>query len=377
MKIPFRKYHLIQLLEEYDRSDWPIDVSINLYFRAHKALGSKDRHEIAETAISMIRWLGLIEEHEDWASRIDGFEKIQPDLDQVIDKFGNQYPLHKCVSFPNDLFQLFVEHFGQEKAIEICLTSNQPAPTVVRVNPLKISRDDLLKLWKEKGYPVKPCELSENGIVFEKRMNFFHLDEFKNGFFEVQDEGSQLLANLVAAKPGDQVLDYCAGAGGKTLAFAPFMQGQGQIYLHDIRTKILSEAKKRLRRAGIQNAQFIDYDSPKLRKLKKKMDWVLVDTPCSGTGTIRRNPDMKWRFTQAMLDNLIRDQRVIFEKALSFVKPGGHIVYATCSLLKQENGEQAEYFLKTHSLELVGQPFESFPCPGEMDGFYGMVFHKK
>lgn len=199
------------------------------------------------------------------------------------------------------------------------------------------------------------------------------MDEFKKGFFEVQDEGSQLLANLVQCQPGQLVMDFCAGSGGKTLAFAPLMKNSGQIFLHDVRAYTLQDAKKRLRRAGIQNAQIIHAEDPKLNKWKKKMDWVLVDAPCSGTGTLRRNPDMKWKFDIEMLERLIGQQRTIFEKALSFMKPEGHIVYGTCSLLKQENEHQLNHFIKTYNLKIEGQVFHSFPSLGGMDGFFGVV----
>lgn len=233
----------------------------------------------------------------------------------------------------------------------------------------------MLSLWKGK-YEVSPCQLAPHGIVFHKKINFFNLPEFKEGLFEVQDEGSQLVADLCRVEPGEQVLDYCSGSGGKTLAFAYRMQQKGQIFLHDIRDHILAEAKKRLKRAGIQNAQIIEYESPKLKKLKKKMDWVLVDAPCSGTGTLRRNPDMKWKFSEEALRRLVGEQRMIFEKALSFLKPSGKIVYATCSILKEENEEQISHFLKTYPLELAADPFRSLPQKDSMDGFFGAVFKK-
>ena len=187
----------------------------------------------------------------------------------------------------------------------------------------------------------------------------------------MQDEASQQVAALVQAKPGDHVLDYCSGSGGKALAFAPAMDGKGQIYLHDIRAHILQEAKRRLKRAGVQNAQVLTTD--KLKPLKKKCDWVLVDAPCTGTGTLRRNPDMKWRFTGEMLQRLIGEQRTIFEKALSYLKPEGRIVYATCSILKEENSEQIAHFLKTYGLKLEDSPLQTLPEEGGMDGFFGAV----
>jgi 16S rRNA C967 or C1407 C5-methylase (RsmB/RsmF family) len=200
------------------------------------------------------------------------------------------------------------------------------------------------------------------------------MEEFKNGLFEVQDEASQLVSFLLDAKPGQQVLDFCSGSGGKTLGFAHKLSARGQIYLHDIRDYVLGEAKKRLKRAGIQNAQVLYFNDPKKSRLKKTMDWVLVDAPCSGSGTLRRNPDMKWRFNPSSIENLEQEQRQIFTEALSYVKPGGKIIYATCSILPQENQDQVNYFLSKFPLKLLQAPLETFPVDGGMDGFFAAVF---
>jgi 16S rRNA (cytosine967-C5)-methyltransferase len=369
---PFRKNHLYKLLEVYDHQTLPLDVLMSHYFRNHTSIGSKDRAWIAETVYALMRWRALLDHFcvkpPSWEKRYEVFKKYQPDELQKDEKI----PPHIRVSFPKTLFQLVVESHGMEKGMELCLVSNQPAPTTVRVNMLKTTREALLERWQTQ-YSISPCQISSAGIVFHKKINFFELAEFKEGLFEIQDEASQLVAQLVAAKPGQWVLDYCSGSGGKTLAFAPAMANQGQIFLHDIRTYALQEARKRLRRAGIQNAQVILPEDPKLQKLKKKMDWVLVDAPCSGTGTVRRNPDMKWHFTPEMLQRLVGQQRTIFEKALSYVKPEGHIVYATCSLLKEENEEQMQHFLSKYPLKLVQEPFHSLPAKGSMDGFFATV----
>lgn len=375
--LPFREYHLKSFLQAYDASpNMPIDLCIHRYFQANKALGPKDRKNLAETVYGMIRWQGLLdflcEGDISWDKRIEiyrkgGLEKYESD---------QSIPRHIRLSFPEDLFQLLVESHGEATACKICEICNRSAPTTVRANVLKTSRDALIARWQA-AYGVYPCKEAPNGISFPQKLALFTLPEFKEGLFEVQDEGSQLVSAMVQAEPGQWVMDYCAGSGGKTLAFAPLMKGTGQIYLHDVRTKALMEAKKRLRRAGIQNAQIVLPEDPKLKKLKKRMDWVLVDAPCSGTGTLRRNPDMKWQFTTEMLRRLVGEQRKIFEHALSYMKPEGRIVYATCSILKQENENQVQHFLKAYNLQLEGEVFRSLPQPGGMDGFFAATFSRR
>lgn len=370
----FREKHLIILLEKFSVQNLPLDVFIRNYFKQHKAIGSHDRRFLAETIYSLIRWLGLVDhlcgKDHSWTHRYDVFTTLN------FDEVSNlNLPSHIRVSFPKKLYDLFVGAFGAEQAEELCLICNTPAPTTVRINPLKIDRETLLSNWHGR-YEVSQTSNSPLGVIFHKRENFFGMDEFKQGYFEVQDEGSQLIAFLVQAAPGQQVLDFCSGSGGKTLGFAPFLEGKGQIYLHDKRDFVLSEAKKRLNRAGVQNAQFVLFNDNRKKTLKGKMDWVLVDGPCSGTGTLRRNPDMKWRFNPDNLPQLIAEQRQIFSEALSYVKPGGKIVYATCSILPQENMEQVNYFLREHLLNLVSTPLETFPSRGGMDGFFGAVLEK-
>jgi len=372
MTSPFRKSHLFQILRSYEASSLPLDVFLSGYFRAHKAIGAKDRKFLADTVYALVRWKGLLDhlspKPPSWESRYHLYEKnafLAACEDLSI-------PLHIRCSFPKELFSLFKTAYGEERAYQLCIASNTPAPTTVRVNPLKTTRDELLTKWQE-TYCVSPCVFSPLGITFHKKVNFFAMEEFKEGLFEMQDEGSQQIAHLVQAKPKDHILDFCAGSGGKSLAFAPSMQGKGVIYLHDIRSKALEEAKKRLRRAGIQHAQLLHPGDVKKVHLKRTMDWVLVDAPCSGTGTLRRNPDMKWKWRPQALPHLIQEQRQIFEEALSYLKPQGKIVYATCSILPQENEDQIRYFQEKFGLELVDSPFQSFPEKGKMDGFFGAI----
>jgi len=375
IKRPFREHHILSLLQQYESQQLPLDLFISIYFREHKALGPKDRGVISETIYGIIRWKGLIdylcEEPITWEKRLDLYSKVNLrnySSDQEI-------PKHTLYSFPKCLFDLIIQSHGEKIGSQLCLLSNGPAPTTIRINPAKTTRELMFEKWKD-TYDISQTRQSPYGIIFHKKINFFSLPEFQQGLFEVQDEGSQLLSQLVLTSPGQHVLDYCSGSGGKTLAFAYRLEGKGQIYLHDIRPFALQEAKKRLRRAGIQNVQILmPDDEAKQKKLKKKMDWVLVDAPCTGTGTMRRNPDMKWKFDEATLPRLVGQQRTIFEKALSYLKSGGRIVYCTCSILKEENQEQTEHFIKTYNLKQESV-FQSLPSEGGMDGFYGVVFVK-
>lgn len=369
--IPFRTHHLLSLLEGYEEQKAPIDFWVSCYFRKHKALGSKDRAFISEEVYRLIRWKALADyfTEPNWQKRIEWLQAGDPK--RFLD--DETIPLHIRYSIPQELLDELIASWGLEKAKEIALACLEPAPTCIRANLLKTTREALLAKLED----VAPGEESPAAIYVLKKRNFFTLPEFTEGLFEVQDEGSQLVAYKVQAKPNQHVLDFCAGAGGKTLAFAPFLQGTGQIYLHDIRLHALYEARKRLKRAGIQNGQIVPHtDEKKLKKLKKTMDWVLVDAPCSGTGTLRRNPDMKWKFSREMLNRIVSSQRVIFEQALSYVKPGGRIVYATCSILACENQEQMNHFLAHYPIELEGEPFMCVPESGKKDGFFAVTFRK-
>lgn len=372
---PFREHHLFSILHSFELEKLPLDVFLRNYFREHKAIGAKDRRFIAETIYGMVRWRGLLDHLSPkpctWETRYAVYSK--GGLQDHLKNTG--IPPHIRVSFPKAFFQLLSDNFGEEMALEFCRVSNTQAPTTVRANFLKTTREALLEKWKEL-YHVSPTAISPYGIVFHKKINFFDTEEFRAGLFEVQDEGSQKIGSLLSAQPKDQVLDYCAGSGGKTLAFAPHMENKGVIYLHDIRPHALEEAKKRLRRAGIQNAQILYHDDKNKNKLKGKMDWVLADVPCSGTGTLRRNPDMKWKFNPAALPPLLEEQRAIFAEALLYLKPEGKIIYATCSVLPDENEKQIRYFQEKHNLVLAEPPFVSIPKEGEMDGFFAAVLKR-
>lgn len=370
MRLPFRDFHIIQFLESW----WPsheskparaLDKALYLYFRENKALGSKDREQIAQEVYSMIRWKSSLDARGtnplSWLRRLQCLRAgALNDLSDLAD--------HEKVGLPLELFNQIKSSYGLEAALEIGRVLQEPAPVFLRVNELKITREKLLQeLPGEWGATAGALP---NSVYLKSRPSIFQSIQFKQGLFEMQDEGSQALAAQVQAKPGDWVLDYCAGSGGKSLALAPLMQGKGQLFLHDIRLHALQEARKRLKRAGIQNAQTLDPHHKQLKRLKKSCDWVLVDAPCSGTGTLRRNPDMKERLKGPYIEELVALQRQIFAQAIEYVKPGGQIVYATCSILNSENEEQVAWFTNNFELQLCDQPLKLLPTSNSHDGFF-------
>lgn len=368
----FRKNHLIEILNQSEASTLPLDTFLRLYLRRNPAIGSKDRQEICETLYGMVRWRALLDylcsRPVNWERKLELFCSINP----LEFKNKSEIPLNIRLSFPKFIFDTLSKAYGTQEAIKFCLGSNTSAPTTIRVNTAKITREELLNQWKNL-YAVSPCEHSPWGIIFHKKINLLALPEFKSGLFEIQDEGSQLVAHQVAAKPGNHVMDYCAGSGGKTLAFAHKLKNRGQIHMYDIREFMLLEAKKRLKRAGVQIFHMLTRRHLKKKSLLKKMDWILLDVPCSGSGRLRRSPDMKWKIEKGMLDQLVGLQRHIFSCSLKFLRDGGRIVYATCSVFPEENEKQVSHFIKKHNLKLVEPPFVSFPASGKMDGFFSAV----
>lgn len=245
------------------------------------------------------------------------------DENPVLQRLERAAP-HIIVSYPHNLFSKLEESLKDDKqfvrpsesvteaAKRLCLIQNERPLTTIRANTMRTTRQELLRtftkeadIWKSTG---RFTEHAPNGIRFDRQLkgNLFKMVEYKKGHFEVQDEASQLLAMRVDVRPGQTVLDYCGGSAGKSLAFAPFMHNTGQIYVHDIRKSVLMQAKVRLKRAGVQNAQ-VHHDKVRLRKLlKNRCDWVLLDVPCTGSGVLRRNPDLKWKFDPDRMAELLK-----------------------------------------------------------------------
>ena len=269
--------------------------------------------------------------------------------------------------------------FG-EKLPEAMEAMNQEAPVDLRVNTLKTNRDELLKELAKEGLEPAPTPHSALGVRLRKRGPLFGMEIFRQGWFEMQDEGSQLVAQLVKAQPGDKGVDFCAGAGGKTLALAAQMENRGRILAWDISGKRLGQMKPRLGRTGVSNVQARVLKSERDNVVKRHLDsadWVLLDVPCTGTGTWRRSPDLRRHTMPREVAEIKKRQQSILESGARLVKSGGRLIYVTCSILPEENERQVEGFLQTHPHFNQADPFLNlYPHIDGTDGFFGAVLHK-
>jgi 16S rRNA (cytosine967-C5)-methyltransferase len=281
----------------------------------------------------------------------------------------NHAPAHVAGDYPEWLDPHFSQMFGDERVEEATAMASR-APLDLRVNTLKAKREKVLSSIAHLG--ARPTPWSPLGIRIElgadARNPGIHAEEdFIKGGIEVQDEGSQLAALLTGAKPGEQVIDLCAGAGGKTLALAAMMQGKGRLIATDRDKRQLAPIHERLSRAGVHNA---DVRTPKgpddtLADIKASADLVVIDAPCTGTGTWRRNPDAKWRMRPGALEVRIKDQIEVLDRAALLAKPGGRVAYITCSVLPQENTEQVKAFVARHPEYKVVPPSRTVTALGE------------
>ena len=255
------------------------------------------------------------------------------------------------LDLPDWLYETLAAQFGALELEALAASLNHSAPLDLRVNALKAERDAVLARLNADGLAAQPCRYSPLGIRLAGKPSISRHPLFLDGSFEVQDEGSQLLGFLLAPKRGEMVADFCAGAGGKTLLLGALMRSQGRLYAFDVAEKRLAKLKPRLARSGLSNVYPVRIDSEndiKIKRLAGKLDRVLVDAPCSGLGTLRRNPDLKWRQTAQSVAELTVKQAAILHAASALVKPGGRLVYATCSLLAAENDAVVSAFLAAH-----------------------------
>jgi 16S rRNA (cytosine967-C5)-methyltransferase len=355
----------------------PADRVVSDFFRQHRTLGSRERHTLAETTYGVLRQRLLYQHLAQsgkgemerrlallaWQGN-DGFLRAaMSDAEQqwlasvgTIDRASLPEKLRH--NLPDWLAQQLMADHG-EAFWPLVEAMNQPAPLDLRVNTFKVKRDEAAAAFKLGNIEALPTPYSPLGLRIQGKPALHKLDVFLRGDVEVQDEGSQLLALITGAKRGEMVADFCAGAGGKTLALGAEMRNTGRLYAFDTSGHRLASLKPRLARSGLSNvypAQIAHERDERIKRLAGKLDRVLVDAPCSGLGTLRRNPDLKWRQSPQSVSELVVKQAAILASAARLVKPGGRLVYATCSLLDAENEAIAAAFTAERGGDFAAVP---------------------
>lgn len=405
-----------EVLREVLRLTAPADSTLSYYFRSHPKLGSRERGVIAEAIYAVLRnkrfytefavpdgnptirhlaLLGLTE-----SAGLDALGGLSPAevdwLESVMKTDRALLPPEMRANLPQWLYDRLVAQYGEAQTLALAQALNQTAPLDLRVNSLKASREEVVGSLMAAPIVCEPMPYAPLGLRVQKKPALQNLPLFKNGAIEVQDEGSQILTHIVGAKRGEMVADFCAGAGGKTLALGALMRNTGRLYAFDISEKRLSKLKPRLARSGLSNVHPVRLEhenDARIKRLAGKIDRVLVDAPCSGLGTLRRNPDIKWRQSPEAILELQQKQNTILSSAARLVKPGGRLVYATCSLLQAENEDVATQFLATHAdfalvpmkevlaeqkIALEMQDYlKLLPHIHHTDGFFAAVFERK
>jgi 16S rRNA (cytosine967-C5)-methyltransferase len=405
-----------EVLREILRFSAPADTTLSRYFKDHPRLGSRERGAVAEGIYAILRnksfftdfaeagqsptmrrltILGLAEAVG--ADSLGGLTEEETEfLTRVLEIDRKLMPPQMRSNMPKWLFDKFVAQFGEAETLELCAALNQPAPLDLRVNSIKATRDEVVAGLLEAPIAAEPMPYAPLGLRVLKKPALQNLPLFKSGAIEVQDEGSQVLSQIVGAKRGEMVVDFCAGAGGKTLALGALMRNTGRLYAFDVSEKRLAKLKPRMARSGLSNVHpvLIAHErDAKIKRLAGKIDRVLVDAPCSGLGTLRRNPDVKWRQKIEAIAEMQEKQAAILAGAARLLKGGGRLVYATCSLLNEENDFIVEQFLAAHpdfvlvpmnkvlaeqKIELeMGDYLKLLPHKHQTDGFFAAVMERK
>ena len=393
----------------------PADSALSAFFRGHPKIGQRDRATIADSVYAALRRKRLLESLvgtpsprrlalATWTVLLGAsLRELEPWLRGEEPQWlagvkrgtAAGQPLGVQCELPDWVIEKLRLRLDEPALLDLARGLAQSAALDLRVNSMKMTREDAAKRLADEGIHAVPTRYSPDGLRIEGRPAINQLPLFLEGGVEVQDEGSQLLCRLVAPKRGEMVVDFCAGAGGKTLALGAQMRSTGRLYAFDISPKRLSGLKPRLARSGLSNVhpQLIEgVKDTRIKRLAGKIDRVLVDAPCSGLGTLRRNPDMKWRQTPEDVRELAAKQSSLIAAAARLVKPGGRLVYATCSILDEENREVAETFLAGHAqfrllpavevlekerIDLdMGDYFEVWPHRHGTDGFFAAVFER-
>lgn len=374
------------------------DKVIELTLSSDPRMGSRDRAFVADTVYSVVRWWRLV----GFMAGVDDNDVSETAIrrrvtvwfqgsNYRIPEWLEQYKTHEKVldnrrydmeknpaisaSVPDWMYQMGVDQLGEDQwQLELeCL--NDRADLFIRVNTLKTTKNELKKRLEKHGLYCAVIPDAPDCIKVERKGSLFNLPEFREGLFEVQDVGSQAIAPYLQVEPGMRVIDACAGAGGKTLHLAALMQGKGRIIAMDVESYKLDELKRRARRNNVQTIEtkLID-DSKVIKRLANSADRLLMDAPCSGIGVLRRNPDAKWKLQPEFIDTIRKTQADILQNYPIMLKPGGLMVYATCSLLPAENEQQVQNFLANNpNFELLNQQTIR---PVEGDGFYMALIKK-
>jgi 16S rRNA (cytosine967-C5)-methyltransferase len=378
----------------------PADKAIQFQFRNSKISEEFIRGSIAESVYGIIRWWRLLLEIE------GAFPPIkEPDYYRILANYlvliNEQIPaIPQLKSFDKEKVKLEIENFSRYRKIkqsvpdwldnagyaafgadweDELIALNQTPPVFIRVNRLKIKPADLSKRLAAEGFENQFVEGSPDALMITKRNSIFQSNLFLEGYFEIQDAGSQLIVPMLEVKPGMRVVDACAGNGGKSLHLAAFMQNKGKIIAMDTRDDRLKNLRLRATRAGIDIIETRVIDSSKsIKRLNDTADRLLLDVPCSGTGSIRRNPELKWRITPEKIERLKKSQRDILFNYSPILRSGGVLVYSTCSILPEENKEQISHFLaKTNSRFELQKEMLISPTKTGFDGFYMARLIKK
>lgn len=405
-----------EVLREILRFTAPADTTLSRYFKDHPRLGGRERGAIAEGVYAVLRNRAFFTDQSEAGSGATMRRLTLLGLADAVgaDALGGVTPeelewiarvmqidrklMHKSMrsNMPKWLFEKLVAQFGEEEALQLADALNTPAPLDLRVNSMKTGRDEVIAELAQAPIAADPTPFAPLGLRVHKKPQLQNLPLFKSGAIEVQDEGSQVLAQILGAKRGEMVVDFCAGAGGKTLALGALMRNTGRLYAFDVSEKRLAKLKPRLARSGLSNVhpvQIAHERDAKIKRLAGKIDRVLVDAPCSGMGTLRRNPDVKWRQAESAIGEMHDKQIAILAGAARLVKGGGRLVYATCSFLNEENDDVAADFLAKHpDFELVpmskvlaeqkialemGDYLKLLPHKHQTDGFFAAVFERK
>lgn len=378
------------------------DKVIEKTLKRDKRWGSRDRSFIAETTYDIVRWKRLYAEIAEVKEPFDRENLFRmftvwatlkgiklPDWPQfegtptrrIKGKFDSLSKIRKMrESIPDWLDETGVAELGHKTWEKEISALNKQAPVLIRTNTLKTTPEKLQQILKEEDIITHRIKNYPEALQLEERTNIFKTQAFKDGLFEVQDASSQLVAHFLNVQPGMRVIDTCAGAGGKSLHLAALMENKGQIIATDIYGNKLKELKRRAKRAGAHNIETRAIDSTKVvKKLYGTADRVLIDAPCSGLGVLSRNPDAKWKLQPAFLDSLKKTQAEILGTYSKLLKPGGKMVYATCSILPSENQQQVDFFLASDEgkeFKLVKDK-KILSSETGFDGFYMALLEKQ